>query len=83
MHFPENCPRNLQTHGGGHGPRNSEFRGGRLTASGRFGVHFAGLSTVWDGSSQMFYVTNKGQLLYDIPKDQQNEETIQEGSENV
>ena len=81
-HFSANCPRNLQTRGGGRGPRNSGFRGGRSTASGRSGVRFAGLSTVWGEFCQTFYVTDEGQLLSDIPEDQQNEETVQEGSEN-
>ena len=45
-HFSANCPRNQQTRGGGRGPRDSGFRGGRSTASSRYGVRFAGLSTV-------------------------------------
>ena len=53
-----NCLRNLQTRGGGRGPRNSGFRGGRSTTSGRSGVRFVGLSTVWDESGQTFYVTD-------------------------
>ena len=82
-HFSANCPRNQQTRGGGRGPRNSGFRGGRSSGSGRSGVRFAGLSTVWDESGQTFYVTDEGQLLSDIPKDQQDEQTVQETSENV
>ena len=82
-HFSADCLRNLQTHGGGRGPRNSGFRGGRSTASGRAGVCFAGLSTIWDESGQTFYVTDEGQLLSDILDDKKNEQTVQEGSENV
>ena len=82
-HFSANCPRNLQSRGGGRGPRNSGFRGGRSSGSGRSGVRFAGLSTVWDESGQTFYVTDEGQLLSDIPEDQQDEQTVQETSENV
>ena len=82
-HFSANCPRNLQTRGGGRGPRNSGFRGGRSSGSGRSGVRFAGLSTVWDESGQTFYVTDEGQILSDIPEDQQDEQTVQETSENV
>ena len=82
-HFSANCPRNLQIRGGGRGPRNSGFRGGRSSGSGRSGVRFAGLSTVWDESGQTFYVTDEGQLLSDIPEDQQDEQTVQETSENV
>ena len=40
-----------------------------------------GLSTVWDEFCQTFYVTDEGQLLSDIPEDQQNEQTVQKGLE--
>ena len=79
-HFSANCLRNLQIRGGGRGPRNSGFRGGRSTASGRSGFRFASLSTVWDEYGQTLYVTDEGQLLSDILEDQQNEQTVQEGS---
>ena len=64
-----NSPRNQQAHGGGRGPRNGGFRGGRSIASGGPGVRLVGLSTVWDEYGQTSYVTDKCQLLSDIPKD--------------
>ena len=82
-HFLANYPRNLQTRGGGRGPRNSGLRGGRSSGSGRSGARFAGLSTVWDESGQMFYVTDEDQLLSDIPEDQQDEQIVKETSGNV
>ena len=82
-HFSSNCARNQQARGGGRGPRNIGFRGGGSTASDRSGVRFAGLSTVWDESGQKFYITYEGQLLSDIPEDQEDEQTVQETSENV
>ena len=40
-HFSANCSKNLRARGGGRGPRNSGFRGGRSIASSRSGVRFA------------------------------------------
>ena len=39
-----------------------DSEGGRLTASGRSGVGFADISTIWDESGQAFYVTDDSQL---------------------
>ena len=75
-HFSANCLRNMQTRGGGRGLRDSGFRGGRSSGSGRSGVLFVGLSTVWGGSGLTFYVTDEGQLLSDITEYQQDKKTV-------
>ena len=73
----------MQTRGGERRPRNNGLRGGRSSGSGRSGAGFASLSTIWDESGQTFYVIDEGQLLSDIPKGQQDEQTVQECFENV
>ena len=61
----------------------SGFRRGHSTASGRSEDRFAGLLTVWNESGKTFFITGEGQLLFDIPEDQQDEQTVKNSLENV
>ena len=59
------------------------MRGSRSAGSDRPGARFAGFSTVWDEFGQTYYVNEEGQLLSEVPEEQQAVGEPQEQQGNV